>query len=144
MDLEQLDMNALNNSIKNYRDDGLWQHRMELADGNASRWQSLISNILTYLAGTLAATDVKGSVIATPTYEVAQDIVNSFNETEFGEWKVGVRRGVETNDWRGLITHRTYISDLDSWIAFNCNHSKAPKAKGAECSPGCSDRIQCV
>jgi hypothetical protein len=59
----------------------------------------------------LAATDAKSSVIAAPNSPDAEAIVNSFNEKELGEWKVGVRRGVETNDWTGLIKHRTYISD---------------------------------
>jgi hypothetical protein len=55
----------------------------------------------------LTATD---AIIATPSDDSADDIVKGFNRDEVEEWKAGVRRGVETNDWSGLITHRTYIS----------------------------------
>jgi hypothetical protein len=58
----------------------------------------------------LMATDAKSSVIAEPTFTDAEVFVAGFNEKEFEEWKVGVRRGVETNDWTDLMMHRTYIS----------------------------------
>jgi hypothetical protein len=91
------------------------------------RWRMLISDVLIHLVRELDKSNMK-------------DSFNRFNRLDddgLTEWKAGVRDGVEKNDWTALIVHRAYI-----WI--NRNHSKAPKFKGAECSVGCSDRIQCA
>jgi hypothetical protein len=63
----------------------------------------------------LASTDVKHGVIASPNVGGARKIVMGFNNDELGQWKTGVRRGEDMNDWTDLITHRTYISDY--WMA---------------------------
>jgi len=111
LDTAKLDLDALNESMKKQCNNQAWDLRIERTEHDASLWRSLISGVVMSLTIALATTDAKSSVIAEPTSTGAEAIVDSFNEKELGEWKIGVQRGVETNDWTGLITHRTYISD---------------------------------
>lgn len=84
---------------------------VEKAEVDDSLWRDLLSDILMHLTLELASTNMKGSVIANPDLERADDIVKSFNEDELEQWKVGVRNGVKKNDWIDLLARRTYISD---------------------------------
>src|SRR5882762_7438970 len=111
LDTAKLDMDALNQSMQNHCDYRGWDLRIDRAEHNANVWQPLISDVLVCLTATLVATDAKSSFIAEPNDTGAKVIVEGFNEKELEVWKVGVQRGVEMNDWSGLITHRTYISD---------------------------------
>jgi hypothetical protein len=111
LDTAKLDLDALNQSMQNHCNSRAWDLRIERAEHNATVWQPLISDVLVCLTATLVATDAKSSFIAEPNDTGAKVIVEGFNEKELEEWKVGVQRGVEMNDWSGLITHRTYISD---------------------------------
>jgi hypothetical protein len=110
LDLAKIDLDELNESMKNRCNKQGWGLRIEWAKHDASQWQELILNVFTSLMKALMATDAKSSVIAEPTFTDAEVFVAGFNEKEFEEWKVGVRRGVETNDWTDLMMHRTYIS----------------------------------
>ena len=85
----------------------LWQYRMERAAGDNSRWQSLLVDVMIYLTSELEATDMKGSVIACTFLTRALEMVKSFNNDVFEQWKAGVRDGVEKNCWKGLMEHRT-------------------------------------
>lgn len=111
LDTSKLDLDALNKSMKNRCNTQAWELRIEMAKQDASLWHGLISDVVMSLTSALAATDAKSSVIMEQTITGAQAVVNSFNEQELREWQIGVRRGVEMNDWTGLITHRTYILD---------------------------------
>jgi hypothetical protein len=94
--------------MKNRSNKQAWDLRIERAKDDASPWQELILNVFTSLMKALVATDAKSSVIAEPTFTDAEVFVAGFNEKEFEEWKVGVRRGVETNDWTGNV-NATYL-----------------------------------
>ena len=79
--------------MKKHCNNQAWDLRIERAEHNASLWRSLISGVVMFLMIALAATDAKSSVIMEPTYTGAEAIVDSFNEKELGEWKIGVRHG---------------------------------------------------
>ena len=108
LDPAELDLDGLNDCMKERCRISTWQYRVRLAEGDTSMWQQLFVEVLKCLTRALAATD---AIIATPSDDSADDIVKGFNKDEVEEWKAGVWRGVETDDWSGLITHRTYISD---------------------------------
>jgi hypothetical protein len=109
LDLAELDLEPLNDKMRDRCRLSWWRARIEMTEDDPSFWQPVFCEVLLYLMSALQTTDAKSSVIATPIDTEA--IVKSFNEKESGEWEVGVRHGVETNDWTSLITHRTYISD---------------------------------
>ncbi|KAF8501239.1 hypothetical protein BU17DRAFT_72018 [Hysterangium stoloniferum] len=71
----------------------------------------LSSQALEYLLLEVAKTKFKGSVIAAPGFQERGDILRSFNTKEAEQWNAGMRKGVEKDDWRNLITHHTYILD---------------------------------
>ena len=67
--------------------------------------------VLVVLAEELQSTGQKNCFITPPSYPDAQNIVNEFSEAEMEQWKSGIRKGIENDDWYGLIMHRTYILD---------------------------------
>jgi hypothetical protein len=69
-------------------------------------WRDLFLDILIYLTHALAITGMNGNVIEPLPLRLEQ-IAKSFNTEEMKEWKEGVRKGVEENDWEDLIFHRT-------------------------------------
>lgn len=85
----------------------MWQVFVNKAEYDESRWRDLLSDVLMCLTKELASTDMKGSVIVPLTPHGAHEFVNRFKKEVFEEWKVGVREGVENNDWTRLIAHRT-------------------------------------
>jgi len=74
-------------------------------------WQMILSDILMHLTSELASTNMKNKVIANLTLHRANKIVESFDEDQLEEWKVGMQDAVKGNDWTNLIEHRTYFSD---------------------------------
>ena len=114
LDPADLDQKALNDGMENHCIKWSWRFRLELAEHDASLWPTLISNVLMSLTSLLAATDAKSSVIATPTIDGADDIVTGFNDAELKHWKGGVRKGVKTNDWIGLITNSSTFRTIGS------------------------------
>jgi hypothetical protein len=111
VDLPLAQLDALNDMMKNRSRRQMWQTRIENA-GNDSQWRELFLDILMYLTDALAATDLKGSVIAPRISSQADEIVKGFTEKEEQEWKDGVRKGVKEGDWADLIAHRTSILHL--------------------------------
>src|SRR5882762_4126456 len=72
LDLAGLDLDTLNDRMKDYCDDELWRPRIEkIVEGDTSRWQRFIVTVLMRLTIELAATEAKGSVIPIPTLEGA-------------------------------------------------------------------------
>jgi hypothetical protein len=104
-------LTALTDIMKHKSDRKKWLVFVKEARDDDTLWRDLISDVLMHLLGELASTNMKGSMIASPNPERADDIVKSFNEAELEQWKVGMRNGVEKNNWIELIAHRTYISD---------------------------------
>jgi hypothetical protein len=135
--LPDAQLTALNHNMKGKSKSRKWQVFLKEARDNNSLWLDLLSEILSRLTAELAFTNMKGSVIASPNFERADDIVKSFNEDELEQWKVGVRNGVEKNDWLDLIAHRTLHFGLsDHQITFNhINHSETQNSKDAERIP---------
>lgn len=111
LDTAKLNLDALNESMKKHCREGMWKLRIGMAEDDADALRRLISEVLICLTIALQATEAKTSVIALPNFDDADAIVDTLNEKELGEWKDGVRHGVEENDWKGLIKHRTYIFD---------------------------------
>jgi hypothetical protein len=101
----------LSTKMKHKADRKKWQMMVKEAEADDSLWWDINLDVLIYLVQELASTSMKHSVIASPNAERANDIVKSFNEDELEQWKVGVRNGIERNDWTDLLVHRTYISD---------------------------------
>ena len=56
---------------------------------------------------TQALASTKHCIIASLTLERPNDNVKSFNEDKLEQWNVGMRNGVERNDWTDLLMHRT-------------------------------------
>jgi len=100
LDPAELDLKALNNSMKECYDILMWQHHIgiTLVD-NTSMWQQLFLEVLKCLTRTLAATDV---IIPTLSDDSADDIVKGYKD-KVEEWKAGVWSSVETNDWSNLF-----------------------------------------
>ena len=93
--------------MKRRSDRMLWPTIINKAEYDESWWRDLLWDVLMYLTEELASTDMKGSVIVSPNLDGADEFVNRFEKEVFEEWKVGVREGVENNDWTRLIAHRT-------------------------------------
>ena len=131
--LEKLDpelhLEPLNDKMRDRCRSEFWRVRLEATEDDHTLWHPLISSVLMYLTRALAATDAKSSFIAAQNSTDAEAIVQGFNKKELGEWKVGVRRGVETNDWTSLITHRTYISDYQMLGSSDLWDSEASEPK---------------
>jgi hypothetical protein len=51
---------------------------------------------------------MKGNVIGSTHWAEVEQIVESFNTEEMNQWREGVRKGVDNNDWEESISHRTY------------------------------------
>jgi hypothetical protein len=68
----KLDIDALDESMKNHCHDQAWDLRIEMAKHDDSLCQQLISDVLMCLTGELAATDGKSSVIAEPNFTDAK------------------------------------------------------------------------
>jgi hypothetical protein len=110
--LPDAQLTTLNDEMKKGSHGQMWQLRLQSAENDESMLRVLLRDVLWYLTRELASTNMKGSVIVNLTLERANDIVRSFNEDELEQWKVGVRNGVEKNDWIDLIVHRTYIRTI--------------------------------
>jgi hypothetical protein len=78
----------------------MWQTSIVAAEGDDSQLRSLIKNILGYITGALANTDMRDNII---TVHTARAKVGSFNEDELKQWKVEVQNCVKKNDWVDLI-----------------------------------------
>jgi hypothetical protein len=128
--LPDAQLSTLSSNMKQKSDRKMWQVIVEEAEVDDSLWWDVLSDILMYLTQELESTNMKGSVIANLTLKRADDILKSFNEDELEQWKVGVRNGVERNDWVDLIAHRTYISDyqiIRSHLIVTAAKLKIPK-----------------
>lgn len=135
LDLENFDLTPLNNRMQYYSDGHCWEYRRAMAiQESPTSWPWLIGEILMLLTVELSKTDIKESIIAEPSLANVEILVNSFTEDELEEWKVGARKGIESNDWRNLITHRTYLSNYQIVPHLLPNPSKDPKTKILECS----------
>ncbi len=121
--LPQDQLNALNDSMKNYSRRKRWLYRIDDAGDDASEWRDLFSDVLLFLTDQLAATDLKGSVIPAQTPNKANEMVMGFDNDEFKEWKGGVQKGVKENDWADLISRCKYLFAVDGRIAFNFSES---------------------
>ena len=137
MDLENVDLEALAIKMRHHAHLQFWKLRVNTAV-SISDWQPLILVILIYLTRELSETDLKESIITSPSLGSAETLVSCFKDTELEEWKAGIKKGMNDDDWSDLITHRMYISDYQM-IGFHSitNPSDAPKAKAVECSLGC-------
>lgn len=109
---------VLNNKMNELSDAQMWQARVKKAEGDDSLWGGLFRDIVVDLTSQLAAAHTGDFTIINQTVESAERLVKSFKTAEFEEWKVGVRTGVESKDWSDIITHRTYVSDYWSSVAF--------------------------
>jgi hypothetical protein len=106
--LPEPQLTPLNDKMKRRSDRMQWQLLVNKAEYDESMWLDLLSTVLIHLTGALASTNMKGSVIASwQNFDGAEEFVKCFNNEVFEEWKVGVREGVENNDWTRLIAHRT-------------------------------------
>jgi hypothetical protein len=109
--LPDAQLSTLAYNMKQRSDRKKWRISVEEAEVDDSLWRDILSDILMYLTSELASTNMKGSVIAGVDPRRADDIVQSFNEDQLEQWKVGVRNGVKNNDWIDLLARRTYFSD---------------------------------
>jgi hypothetical protein len=142
--LNGLDLDALNEHMRSSCTAESWETRIHFPQSQQSlNLISLITEVLTVLLKKLRATDMKSSFITGNKSDV-DAIVADLDTNGLKEWKAMVQNCMEKNDWTVLIVHCAYIWITYGWIKFNWSHSKAPESKGAECSPGCSDRIQCA
>jgi hypothetical protein len=107
LDLPDAQLTALNGEMKQRSRTQAWQYRINEAANDDSLWQPLLSDVLMHLTCRLEATDMKSKVIASLPVNRAIEMVMSFSNDVFEQWKVGVRDGVENNHWKGLIEHRT-------------------------------------
>ena len=73
-----------------------------------AKWRVVLSNVLLNLTASLATTELKASVISIPTSDEATKIVESFDDDVLQEWKNGVKKGVNEQDWEDLIHHGAY------------------------------------
>lgn len=103
--LPELQLTLLSNKMKHRSDMGFWQNHLNKAEHDDSVWLYLLSVVLEALTGAMASTNLKGSIITSPNFDGAEEFVKRFNNEVFEEWKVGVREGVENNDWGRLISH---------------------------------------
>jgi hypothetical protein len=110
MDLPRSQLTLLNDEMKDLSRCQDWQIRIDEleADGDDTKWQHLFSHVLIHLASKLAV-DLKASIVPSQTLDQADEIVKSFSEDEFKEWKDGVQKGVKEGDWTDLIAHRTNV-----------------------------------
>ena len=74
--------------------------RLGVQVGDVSIW------ILMCLTLELASTNIKDDIITSPNIKDAQNIIQCFTEEERKQWDVGVRNGIQNNDWNELILHR--------------------------------------
>ena len=89
LDLENIDLVALGTQMKTYSTVALWAHRLILAGATPDLfWPPLISTILVCLTAVLSKTDIKDSIITTPSMPIAVNLVNSFTD-ETRSWKSG-------------------------------------------------------
>ena len=107
--LPEAQLNTLCVDMKKKSDMKKWRILVEEAKDD-ERWMNLLSDILMHLTRELASTNMKGSVIANLTLEGAEEMVNSFNEDELEQWRVGVRNGIKSNDWLDLLECRTRLT----------------------------------
>jgi len=116
LDLEDLDLDVLGTRMAEFSVDQMWVLRLARlgAEATPSQWLPLISTILMHLTKELSQTDVKDSIISTPTLLGAEILVNSFKHHELEHWKAGVKSGLKSNDWHDLITRCMYISEYGS------------------------------
>ncbi len=111
-------LTTLKDNMKESSARSSWQPRIMLAMVDSRSWLGLFSDVLMNITQELAATGIRGSVIACPSMRRANEIVESFNKDELEEWKAAVQNGVEKGDWTDLIEHRMYI--LDYHIVGSC------------------------
>jgi hypothetical protein len=139
LDITGVNLDTLNVNMKIYSK--VWSKLID--EATDEEWIVVFSHVLGELVSELTKTELKNDIIAAPSSSEKFDIVRGFNEKEVEQWKVGVRNGVENDDWSTLIMHRTYISEYcmvgSGIITIN---SKAPKSKIAKCSHGRSNGTQ--
>jgi hypothetical protein len=116
LELAKLNLNALNATMKDRCNRMRLRFHLKNAesDGNAEAeadWHPLLCFTLLQLTYALSGTNLRSSIIAPPSLDGAEGIVNDFTKDELEEWKDGVRSSLPKDDWVALITHRTYISD---------------------------------
>ncbi|KAK2464549.1 hypothetical protein APHAL10511_003407 [Amanita phalloides] len=102
-----VDLDGVKNNMRNYAFEEGWQARLERVgdDDDIPTWRRLAAQILMLLTEELGKTDLKGSVIPSMSRANAENIIANFNARELKEWKVGVRNGVQENNWDNLIKH---------------------------------------
>ena len=115
LDLKGVDLETLNVRMAEYCN----ELNLAMALQFPTNWQLLIVTILSWLTGELSETDIRQSIIVPVTVAGAKNLVKSFTDEELEEWKAGVRRGINSNNWNDLITHRTYFFDHQVSISFN-------------------------
>jgi hypothetical protein len=101
-------LTTLSSNMDTYR--RKWQIWVDKAEAHDFQWSDILWDVLRCLSLELSATNVKSSVVNL-NFVRADDIVEGLNENELEEWKVCVRKVVESNDWIDLLVRRTYISD---------------------------------
>jgi hypothetical protein len=90
-----------------YSSASMWDLRMDKATVDESKWKPLMASILFHLGDALLAnTDEKDKFSASLTLSRAMEIVNSFSDDDYEEWKKGVQKGVVNGDWTDLVEHR--------------------------------------
>jgi hypothetical protein len=99
---------GLNNNMASRSQLECWPSRVKSASIDNSLWLGLVSNVLQYITIELAMTSVRDRVIPELSILRAHAMVNGFSKDELERWKAGVRKCVESSDWRDMIDDCTY------------------------------------
>ncbi|KAF8512928.1 hypothetical protein BU17DRAFT_95797 [Hysterangium stoloniferum] len=102
LDLAGVDLDALNIKMKLYSESFVWSR---FAEANHAQWILLCAQVLECLLSEVAKTELKSSVIAPPGLEESCNILRRLETEELEQWNIGMRNGVEKNDWSSLIMH---------------------------------------
>jgi hypothetical protein len=101
-------LQALAARMRKYATTQHWQITMDMAKDDESKWTDLIQIVLSALTSSMESTDRTSDFIGPQTLLQAEQIVDDFSDEYFREWKDGVQKGINNDDWEDLLKHRTF------------------------------------
>jgi hypothetical protein len=93
------------------------------------------SYILAHLVQLLSTTSAKASTFQPLTAQQAQGVIDGFNDHELDEWKAGLQKGFQDNDWSGLIAHRTSQFAFKRRVCYNRRDSETSRCYDQDQEP---------
>ena len=106
----------------------------KVADDQANL-KMLSSYILAHLVQLLSTTSAKASTFQPLTAQQAQGVIDGFNDHELDEWKAGLQKGFQDNDWSGLIAHRTSQFAFKRRVCYNRRDSETSRCYDQDPEP---------